>query len=158
MRKMRFFPAVLALAMVFASCQSGSSPTSPNSGEIVTASGIKLVVSVSRQGTGGLGFLIEIRNEGTSQVSLKFSDSQVFDIAVSNAIGNLVWKWSYDKAFAQLMWQLDLKPGESSSQQGVWDLKANDGSQVPAGIYRVKVWITSYSPDRDVAVEFPIAI
>lgn len=158
MKKAVFVPALLVLLLVGSSCQSGSSPLGPRSGEVVKASGIKLVVSVSGQGTGGLGFQIEIRNEGTASVGLKFSDSQVFDIAVSNAIGNPVWKWSHDKAFAQLMWQLDLKPGESYSRQEVWNLKANDGSQVPPGIYRVKVWITSYSPDRDIAVEFPVTI
>jgi len=158
MKKAAFVPALLAFLLVASSCQSGSSPLSPNSGEIVEASGLKLVASASGQGTGGLSFLIQLKNEGTGSVSLKFSDSQVFDISVSDLAGGLVWKWSHDKAFAQYVWQLDLKPGDADSRNADWDLKANDGAQVTPRIYRVKVWITSSPRDPALSVTFSITI
>ena len=158
MKKKVVLWAVASVLLAASSCRPGSSPLGPDAGEFVTPSGLKLAVSVSGQGTGGLSFRIELKNEGSDTLSVRFSDSQVFDIALSNSLGGLVWKWSHDKAFAQLVWQLDLKPGESHPEQGDWDLKANDGSQVPPGTYRVKVWITSSSPDTNPSVEFSIKI
>jgi hypothetical protein len=149
---------LLSFLLATYSCQSGSSPLSPGSGEVVKASGLKLVASASGLGTGGLTFRIDLKNEGKSAVSVEFSDSQVFDLAVSNMAGDLVWKWSHDKAFLQVMWQLDLKPGDVCSRTADWDCKANDGSPLAPGIYRVKAWILSYSPDKDLSVEFSITI
>jgi flagellar hook assembly protein FlgD len=137
---------------------ANSSPLSPNSGEIIKANGLKMTASANGQGTGGLTFLIDLKNKGSATVSLQFSTSQAFDIAVSNSRGDVVWTWSHNKAFLQVFWQLDLKAGDVYSRQANWDLKASNGSQVPPGNYRVEVWITNASPNLNLSVEFSITI
>jgi hypothetical protein len=154
MKKWPILSTFLALTLTVLSCGTGSSPYGPNSSKIVRDNGVMLTVSSSGQGTGILTFLIELKNGGTNPVSLQFSSGQAFDIAVSNGLGALVWKWSYDKYFTQAFWNLDLKPGDVDTRRGDWDLTANNGSQVPPGLYRVRVWITSYSPDPGLVVEF----
>jgi hypothetical protein len=94
------------------------------------ANGLKMTVSTTGQGTGGLTFLNELENEGTSTVRLDFSSSQTFDIEVSNIFSRPVWLWSHDKAFAMLVWALELKPGEVYSQQTDWDLKGLDNERL----------------------------
>lgn len=163
MKKALVLWAALVILLTAEFCKPGSSPLSPTGGSEITANGLKMTVSTTGQGTGGLTFLIELKNEGTSTASLEFSTGQAFDIAVSNSGGDVVWTWSYDKAFTQAFWELDLKPGESYSMQAAWDLKANDGSQVQPGRYGVKAWMTNFYRNKfwhnpNLSVEFLLVI
>jgi hypothetical protein len=158
MKKALAFWAVLVILLTAEFCQPGSSPLSPTGGSEIMANGLKMTVSTTGQGTGGLTFLIELKNEGTSTVKLDFSSSQTFDIKMFNIFKQPVWLWSYDKYFATVMLALELKPGEVYSQQADWDLKANDGSPVRPGTYRAKVWITDNYRNPDISVEFSLVI
>jgi hypothetical protein len=158
MKKALAFWAVLFISLTAEFCKPGSSPLSPTGGSEITANGLIMTVSTTGQGTGVLTFLIELKNEGTSTVKLDFSSSQTFDIEVSNIFSRPIWRWSYDKAFAMVVWTLELKPGEVFSQQADWDLKATDGSPLRPGTYRVKVWITNNYRDPDLSVEFSVVI
>jgi len=163
MKKALVLWAALVILLTAEFCNPGSSPLSPTGGSEITANDLKMTVSTTGQGTGGLTFLIELKNEGTSTASLEFSTGQAFDIVVSNSGGDVVWTWSYDKAFTQAFWELDLKPGESYSMQAAWDLKANDGSQVQPGRYGVKAWMTNFYRNKfwhnpNLSVEFLLVI
>lgn len=158
MKKALAFWAVLVLTLTAEFCKPGSSPFSPTGGSEITANGLKMTVSTTGQGTGGLTFLIELKNEGTSTARLGFSSSQTFDIEVSNIFSRPIWRWSYDKAFAMVVWTLELKPGEVFSQQADWDLKANDGSPVRPGTYRAKAWITNDYRNPDLSITFQLVI
>lgn len=159
MKKALAFWAVLVILLTAEFCQPGSSPLSPTGGASeITANGLKMTVSTTGQGTGILTFLIELKNEGTSSVRLGFPSSQTFDIGVSNIFSRPVWRWSYDKAFAMVVWTLELKPGEGFSQQADWDLKTNDGLPVRPGTYRARVWITDNYRNPDISVEFSLVI
>ena len=141
-----------------AACNSGSSPFSPIRRTVLKANGLRVTVSTTSQDTGGLTFLIELKNEGTGTVTLNFSDSQTFDIAVSTRGESPVWQWSRDKYFLQLFLTQELKPGDAVSNRADWNLKANDGSQPPPGTYKAKVWITNYPRDPDLSVELSLVI
>jgi hypothetical protein len=158
MKKAALFATVPLIFLMAAACRSNSSPFSPTGGAELKGEGIKMTVSTSGQGTGVLTFLIELKNEGASSATLDFGSAQIFDIEVSGVFNRPVWKWSYDKYFAQVFCALELKPGEAYSYRADWHLTANDGAKVQPGMYKAKVWITNYPRDQDLSVAFLLTI
>lgn len=132
------FLMILAIPLVTLSCDS---VTSPNKG-------LNVIASTSRQAFGSITFRIGVENAGLTTETLNFGDSQFFDIEVNDLSGRLVWRWSYDKAFCQVLWGLELSPSESSVQETVWNLAGSDQKPVPPGSYTAKIYITSNPRDE----------
>ena len=152
------FLTVLAVSLGVVSCDSGGSPLSPISRSQLNATGLGVTVATSGQQTGGLTFRIGIKNDGLREETLHFSCSQMFDIEVTDGRRRLVWRWAYDKAFLQVLWQVELSPGESYSQEANWDLTGNDKKPLPPGSYRARVYITNCPRDEGLGVEFTLII
>lgn len=158
MKKRIVFLAVLIPFLWTVSCNSGSSPFSPVTRDLLSPSGLRLTVSASGQGAGSLTFFIEIRNEGGQQVNLDFGSAQVFDIVVKDSSGTTVWQWAYDKYFSALVWRLELTPGQSYSQEAIWDLTGNDKRPLPSGSYKARVNITNYPRDSGLVIDLSVKL
>jgi hypothetical protein len=158
MKKRIVFLAVLSVSLGVVSCDSGDSPFGPISRSQLNATGLRVTVATSGQGADGLTFRIGIKNDGFREATLNFSCSQMFDIEVTDGRGKLVWRWAYDKAFLQYLWQIELPSAESYAQEANWDLTGNDKKPLPPGSYRARVYITNYPRDEGLGVEFTLII
>jgi len=115
--------------------------------------GLNIVASISQQSAENITFRIGVENTGSSAETLNFGNSQFFDIEVRTASGALVWRWSTGKSFLDVLWSLDLDPGESSVHETVWDLTDDFQQPLPRGSYKAKVFITSQPRDGDLVSE-----
>ena len=140
--------SILAIPLITLSCGQAGSPTSPLSHLGQPMSGLTLSVNTI-QGTGNMTFRIDVKNTGTATEILNFGSSQFFDIEVTDQSGILVWRWANEKVFAAVMWSLQLAPGESSSDEAVWDLIGIDHRAVSRGSYSAKIYITGGSPGHE---------
>lgn len=70
-------------------------------------------------------------------MTLYYRTSQHYDLAVINAQGQEVWRWSRDRAFAQVTEEATLEANETLSFLETWDQRDNDGQQVPVGNYQI---------------------
>ena len=70
-------------------------------------------------------------------MTLYYRTSQRYDLAVINSDDQEVWRWSRDRAFAQVTEEVPLEENETLSFTDTWDQRDNDGQQVPLGNYRV---------------------
>jgi len=158
MKKGFVFWAALASSLALASCDSATSPSRPLNRAQLKAAGPHIIVSITRPGAGSMSFRIGIENNGQTDISLKFTDSQFFDIEVLDAGGNTAWIWSHNKYFAESVWNLELGPGESYFRDTDWDLTGNDGKTLSPGSYRCRVWITSSPRDAALVYETSLTI
>lgn len=83
-----------------------------------------------------------VTNTSDETLEFRFPTSQRYDFVVENSAGERVWQWSEDMAFAQVITEARLGPGET------WDFEASWPAGVGAGTYRATGWITT----RDGAV------
>jgi len=155
MKKASIAYASVALFLSAAACQSQSDRLLEGQASL---QGVTLSVSTRSAGSSGLVMDISIKNTGSRSVTLSFSASQAYDIQVKNGLGVVVWQWSHDKVFLQVVWNLELAPGESRSYEEIWDLKGNSGSLVPSGVYSGKVYLTSYPSDPGLAAHFVVTL
>lgn len=83
----------------------------------------------------------------TPMLTLHFASSQRYDIQLRNAAGQVVYRWSDDVAYAQIIGD-QVFAGELSFEQLI-PLHVRGGEQLPAGEYRVEAWLDT--PNREFA-------
>lgn len=149
--------AVLTLAFVLVRCGSPTSPTAPLNRTMLKAASLRLIASMSGPSGGIVTFGIGLENGAATTQNLAFTDAQFFDIEVSDG-GDVVWSWSHGKYFAQAGWDLELHAGESYVRDATWDLKDNNGRNVPSGAYKCRIWITSSPRDEALVSETTLTI
>jgi hypothetical protein len=89
-------------------------------------------------------FDLEIRNRTNQASTLHFSDGQVYDFYVLDATGSRVrWRWSDGMSFTQAATQLTFSPYAIKAYSVTWNGVLVDGTQLPAGSYRVRGVIVS---------------
>ncbi len=69
--------------------------------------------------------------------TLYYRTSQRYDLAVIDSQGQEIWRWSLDRAFAQITGEESLDAGEMLSFDEKWDQRGNDGQQVPVDNYEI---------------------
>ncbi len=133
------FLVVLLVPFVTLSCDSVTTPKV----------GMNIVATVIQQTGGSAIFRIGVENTGTKTEPLNFSSSQFFDIVVKDSRGHLLWQYSYGSYFLEMLWGLELAPGESSQvREYVWDLTGNDQKPLPSGSYKATMYITNSPRDE----------
>lgn len=133
------FLLVLSASFTTLSCGSVTAPKA----------GLDIIAWASQQTAGSTTFRIGVENTGSKTETLSFRSSQFFDIEVRDKGGHLVWQYSYDSAFATLVWGLELAPGESSQvQEYIWTHLGNDQKPLPSGSYKATVYITNNPRDE----------
>jgi hypothetical protein len=80
-----------------------------------------------------LGITVAVREPMT----LYYRTSQRYDLAVINSEGQEVWRWSRDRAFAQVTGEVPLEANGMLSFAETWDQRDNDGQQAPLGDYQI---------------------
>lgn len=63
---------------------------------------------------------LTLKNIENDTITLVFPSAQVFDVYLC-IHGRPVLPWSYDKFFAQVVWELTLDPGETYAETLQWD-------------------------------------
>ncbi len=70
-------------------------------------------------------------------MTLYYRTSQRYDLAVINSQGQEVWRWSRERAFAQVTAEVALEAKEMLSFAETWDQRDNDGQQMPPDNYQI---------------------
>lgn len=79
---------------------------------------------------------LRVTNTGAGPLSLSASSGQQYDLIVRQR-GAVIWQWSHDKAFVQVMRETTMAPGETLTFSGSWDQRDLQGRQVETGAYDV---------------------
>ena len=102
-----------------------------------TAGDLRLQLSVSRS-TYRVGEAVathmRVSNVASTPVGITSYSGQQFDVLVRQR-GALIWQWSHDKAFVQVVRESTMPPGESLSFDWTWDQRDLQGRQVEPGTY-----------------------
>jgi hypothetical protein len=125
-----FLPVIIVLG-----CSGGDSTESP------------FTTSLHLEGAGGLPkasfptgetitFVISIKNNTSTQQTLTFPSTMMFDIIVLEpGTTRVIWRWSADKVFAQALTGLSFNPKETKIFIEDWDQKDSNKVQVASSVY-----------------------
>ncbi len=73
---------------------------------------------------------------GGGEVALTVYSGKQYDFIVQQR-GALIWQWSHDKGFAQVVRETKMAPGESLAFNWTWDQRDLQGRQVEPGTYEI---------------------
>lgn len=82
-----------------------------------------------------VGITLRVTSTASAPVVVTIG-GQPYDVFVRQR-GALVWQWSHDKAFAQVVRETPLAPGQALKYQAVWDQRDLQGRRVEAGRYDI---------------------
>lgn len=78
-------------------------------------------------------------NVSNRPITLTYNTAQRFDFFVRRGVGGrILWQWSADRVFSQVVSRVTLRPGESQVFRATWDQRTNEGNRVPPGVYTVQ--------------------
>jgi hypothetical protein len=86
------------------------------------------------------------RNTTARTLALTFRTAQRHDFIVRKS-GRIVWQWSTDMMFAQVVGTETLPPGDSLAFAGEWDQRLADGTNAALGAYTVQ-GVLKTAPER----------
>jgi hypothetical protein len=90
-------------------------------------------------------------NGGGAPLAVTFTSGQRFDLIITRPRGDVVWQWSYGKAFIQVVQSVTLPPGNSLSFKIPWDQHDSQGRRVGPGSYEaVAVFMGTVGPEREI--------
>lgn len=96
-------------------------------------------------------FCLQVSNRSNTDQRFSFRSSQEVDFVVEQA-GQLVWRWSGDRAFGLLMQEKNLRGGQALSPYEVrWPKQDATGAVVQPGKYLVKAYFLGTSRTAPVA-------
>lgn len=110
--------------------------------------GLNIVATASQQTAGSTTFRIGVENTGSKTETLSFRNAQFYDIEVRTNGGRLVWQFSHDAYFADMLWGIELAPGESQVREFVWTNVGDDQKPLSSGSYKATVYITNTPRDE----------
>lgn len=85
-------------------------------------------------------FDFKLKNTGDKPVELGFSSGQQYEIVVKNNNGDVVYRYSKDKAFTEAFVYEEVKPGKEMTWQNSWNYK-QDSKRVDAGTYSAEITV-----------------
>jgi hypothetical protein len=77
---------------------------------------------------------LEVFNDRAEAVRLTFNSSKIYDFEVLWE-DQLLWRWSADRLFAQMLTEEMLAPGEQRSFEATWDGRIIGGDVAKPGEY-----------------------
>jgi hypothetical protein len=84
---------------------------------------------------------LEVFNDRAEPVRLAFSSSRKFDFEVLWE-DQLLWRWSADRLFAQMLAEETLAPAERRVYEAIWDGHIPGGERAKAGEYLARGILT----------------
>jgi hypothetical protein len=79
---------------------------------------------------------LRVTNTASSPIPITTYTGQQSDLIVRQR-GALIWQWSHDKAFTQVVRESTLTPGETLAFTWIWDQRDLQGRQVEPGRYEL---------------------
>lgn len=98
-------------------------------------------------------FTLKVCNRSASTVERTFDDAQRYDFDVSRD-GELVWRWSDDQVFAQVVGRESWEPGKCKTWTETWNGTNRSGMPAPTGNYEAVGVLTTSPPLRTDAHSF----
>lgn len=72
-------------------------------------------------------------------IALRYPTAQRFDFYVRRSTaGRVLWQWSGDRVFAQVVERITLQPEQSQVFRATWDQRTNEGELVGTGVFTVQ--------------------
>lgn len=93
-------------------------------------------------------------NITNDEITLRYRTSQIIEIVVANAAGNVVWRYSENRTFAQFTRLITIFPGGTQLINETWDQRNNAGNRVAPGTYTITV--TNLATDVSLSVQIEI--
>ncbi|MDR7417716.1 MAG: BsuPI-related putative proteinase inhibitor [Armatimonadota bacterium] len=119
-----------------------------------TAGDLRLEMSVAR-GVFQVGepvhISLRVSNISGTPVTLT-SGGQQYDVIVRQR-GALVWQWSHDKGFAQVVRSVEMAPGDARTYKASWDQRDLQGRPVEPGTYEVSCVLLAAQRSGPASVE-----
>jgi hypothetical protein len=143
---MRRLPVLLMILVVGACAPTGHGTMGGEHwtvGEVASS----LEVGVLR---GEIRLALRITNTSGTPLEITFPTSQRYDFVVTREDGVELWRWSADRAFAQVVTEARLEPGET------WSMEATLAPAPGSGRYLAVGRLTS--PDYPVEQQAPFEI
>lgn len=98
-------------------------------------------------------FRLKVANRDSAHRQFSFSSSQEYDFVVEKG-GICIWRWSADKAFAQMLHQRTLSGGQiSKPYQAEWNRRDAGNQPVGPGTFTVKAFFLGIKKNQPVAVK-----
>lgn len=82
---------------------------------------------------------VTLTNPTDETITWTFPSSQMFDIVIRNAAGDVVQQWSANKRFAQVITNLAVAPHETVKLGDLVVLRDMNGNNLPSGEYTVTI-------------------
>lgn len=93
-----------------------------------------------KENDGSYHYLFELKNTTSESIRLTMNTSQLYDYHLLTDQGTVVYTYSDDKFFAQMLQEKTIQPGESLQIE----VDASEGlSTLPAGTSTLEVWSTA---------------
>ena len=83
-----------------------------------------------------LRFTLNVRNNTSKMLELRFPDGQTHDFVVKDFAGKEVWRWSEGRMFTSAMRSETLKGKGETSFEESWNMKGQHGSFTAVAILR----------------------
>ena len=78
----------------------------------------------------------QISNLSSSPITLCFGSAQIYDFFVTQE-STEIWYWSFGKAFPDIIWDMTINPGDSTTAFYSWNMSDNSGNPILPGGYEV---------------------
>lgn len=100
-------------------------------------------------------FYLTVYNSGNQAAVMNFYNAQQFDFIISHPNGEEVWRWSEDMAFASVVTELVIEPGESVGFSISWDQQLPNEQSLSTGSYTIDGFIfdTNIKVQKDFSIE-----
>jgi hypothetical protein len=97
-------------------------------------------------------FTVAVDNPSSSPETVTFTSGQQYDIVVF-AGETEVWRWSADRAFPQVIREVQFPPDVTLVGRENWDWRDSSGAPLQPGTYRVVATLTGNPPTPGNVVE-----
>src|SRR5687767_12571093 len=121
MRNPLVIPLLVAASVAFASSSSGHKQSPPEKKQDSSQKKAALASSLAVNVRDGVRFTLNVRNNGTRMVELKFPNGKTHDFYVLDESGREVWRWSKGRMFTQTLQNKLIKSKENAVFADSWN-------------------------------------
>ncbi len=84
---------------------------------------------------------LDLFNDTPQPVRLRFNSSKKYDLEVLWE-DQLIWRWSADRLFAQMVTEETLSPGQQVTYEATWNGRLSNGEVAGPGEYLARGYLT----------------
>lgn len=141
------WPVIAVIVLGLVAAASGPPPERPSVQRTVGPLVLELTLDKATYLAGEpVEARVVLRNTGAAPVTVHFPSGQRFDLVVRRR-GALVWRWSHDKAFIQVVQDVTLDAGRALAFSASWPQVDLQGRRVEPGTYEAVGVLTGRLPD-----------